>query len=419
MFPYSSDIEKSVLGCILLGKEEVLPKLNKADFHDPLCQAMYNAMATLFEQKKVIEPLIVADLLNGKDALEWVTGIMQVPTSSERVTAYIQELKNYTARREIIQNAQKAMKFAQDGGMDADELKAQALHLMDIDVSDGRKIDNGIQSIMATVMNDIETRYNTKDEERLFTGFYDIDNITAGLHPEEMTILAARPGVGKSAFAIQLMLNLGRKGNRCLFISREMSTVQIGKRILSNIAAIDGQKLRLCKSLKEEDFQKIGKAMNQIVTLPIEINGDMQTIQEIRAYCKELKAKSGLDVLIVDYLQLVRTLNKKESYRLEVNDISWSLKELSRELKIPVIPLSQLSRESMGACEPSLHHLKESGSLEQDADNVIFLHIPKDTDETQDWFDIKVIIGKQRNGATGHIWLRYYRKTFKFMNVAR
>ena len=418
MFPYSSDIEKNVLGCILLGKEEALPKLNKADFYDPLCQAIYQAMVTLFDQKKVIDPLTVSDVLNTKDGLELVTGIMLIPSTSERVTQYIAELKNYTARRDVIQAAQKAVKLAEDGGIDAKDLKAQTLHLMDINITTKRP-DNSIQSIMYNVMNDIETRYNAKDEERLFTGFYDLDRITAGLHPEEMTILAARPGIGKSAFAIQLMLNLGRKGNKCLFISREMSTIQIGKRILANISGLDGHVLRLCKKLTDEDFIKMGGAVNQITALPVEINGDIATIQEIRAYCKELKVKSGLDVLIVDYLQLVRTLTKKESFRLEINDISRQLKELSLELKIPVIPLSQLSRESVGACEPELHHLKESGSLEQDADNVIFLHIPKETDETQDYFDIKVIIGKQRNGPTGHIWLRYCRKTFKFMNVAR
>jgi replicative DNA helicase len=185
------------------------------------------------------------------------------------------------------------------------------------------------------------------------------------------------------------------------------------------MSQVDGQKLRLCKSLKDEDWSKIASNTGLISKLPIEINDTISTVQEIRAYCRELRNRNALDVLIIDYLQLMRTLKKCESRRVEVDDISRQLKEMSLEFHIPIIALSQLSRESVEYSEPELHHLKESGSLEQDADNVFFLHVPKDTDEFAESFDLKIIIGKQRNGATGFIFLRYFRKTFRFYNIAR
>ena len=198
-----------------------------------------------------------------------------------------------------------------------------------------------------------------------------------------------------------------------------MSQMQLVKRILANIAMVDGQKLRFCKSLTEEKKKKIGFAVSDICKLPIELNDKLATIQEIRAYCRELKNKDSIDLLIVDYLQLCRSLKKTENRRQEIEDISRQLKEISLEFSMPVVALSQLSRESVSAKEPELNHLRESGSLEQDADNVIFLHVPADTDETQDSFDIKVIVGKQRNGPTGYIFLRYFRRTFKLCNIGR
>lgn len=295
------------------------------------------------------------------------------------------------------------------------DIKSDALQaISEIEAKEADTKHFDIESIIVDTMNCIENDYKADDDGNLFTGLHDLDKITAGLHKEELTIVGARPGVGKTAYALQVMINMARKGNHCLFVSREMSTVQIAKRILSNISAVDGHKLRLCKTLLDDDWVKLGQAAGEISSLPVEINDRISTIQEIRAYCRTLKEKNKLDVLFVDYLGLLKTMKRCESRRQEIEDISRQLKEISMEFEIPVVALCQLNRDSAKSSkEPELHDLRESGSIEQDADNVILLHVPADTDETADSFDIKVIIAKQRNGATGGIYLRYVRKIFR------
>lgn len=420
MLPNNQDIEKSVLGCLMMEKQDYVIKLSELDFMGEVNRAIYKAIRELYDNKSVIDIITVSDAMNIDNSIGIVTDLNSYVASPENIEYYIGKLKTYTMRREVIKAALKAREMAESDKFDsAVELKNDVLQAFDIEVYDNNKTDSGLRAVMLKVLDDIEKKYNAKQEDKLFTGFYDLDKLIAGLHPEELTIIAARPGVGKTAFAIQLMLNMAKKGNKCLFVSREMSQMQIAKRILSNLAVVDGQKLRFCKYLTDEDWEKIGITTCEISELPIELNDKLATIQEIRAYCRELRNKGNLDLLIVDYLQLCRSLKKTENRRQEIEDISRQLKEISLEFSIPVIALSQLSRESVKSKEPELNHLRESGSIEQDADNVFFLHVPDGTDETQDYFDIKVLVSKQRNGPTGYIYLRYYRRTFKLCNMGR
>lgn len=416
--PYSTEIEKSVLGCILFDKKDMIARLDEKDFYNGLCQAVFKAMKSLYERNETVDIVTVSDALSDKlgNAYEYVSGIVLVPSNPQNFEYYLSQLKNYTTRREIIKAAYEAIKAAHESSLDAHDLKASVQQLMDVKTYETGGGNHTISSLMTRTMEDIENKFNAKDEEKLFTGFYDLDKITAGLHPEELTIIAARPGVGKTAFSLQILINLAHKRNSCLFVSREMSDIQLAKRLLSNIAVIDGHKLRFCKALTDSDWAKMGPAVEYISALPVEIN-DFSTVQEIRAYCRELKNKGNLDVLIVDYIGLVHTMKKCETRKLELGDISRQFKEISMEFRIPVVVLCQLNREVTKQNEPDLHNLSESGNIEQDADNVIFLHVPKDADETQDNFDIKIMLSKQRNGPTGHIWLKYYKKTFKFVNV--
>jgi replicative DNA helicase len=419
MLPHNPEIEKSVLGCLLMGKRDYILKLSVNDFINESHQKIFKTVYGLYMQNAAIDEITVSDALNIDNALETVINLESYVATPENVTHYINTLKTYTMRREIIKASIKAREIAESDKYEgASELKSDVLQAFDIEVHTTNKADNSLSAIIPAVMTDIDNKYNATDEDRLFTGFYDLDRITAGLHPEELTIVAARPGVGKTAYAIQMMLNMAKKGCKSLFVSREMSQMQIAKRILSNIAVVDGQKLRFCKSLTDTDWQKLSSSLDDLGRMAIELNDKLASIQEIRAYCRELKNKNALDVLIVDYLQLCRSSKKAESRRQEIEEISRQLKEISLEFSIPVIALSQLSREgSKAGREPELHDLRESGSIEQDADNVIFLHVPKDTDETAGSFDIKVIVAKQRNGPTGYIYLRYFRNTFKLCNL--
>jgi replicative DNA helicase len=419
MYPNSIELEKSVLGCLLLGKLDYIIKLSENDFLNEATKHIYNTMRHMYDKKQVIDPISVSDAIHIDNPLEYITNIITGTASPENISYYLERLKTYTIRRDALKAVEKVRTMALEGNIDSlAEFKSDIQQLFDFKI-DSKREDNRLSEIMLDVFSDIESKYNAKDEDKLFTGFYDLDKITAGLHPEELTLIAARPGVGKTAFALQLMINISRKGCKCLFVSREMSNIQIAKRVLANLAVVDGHKLRFCKSLTDTDWEKMADALIEINELPVEINDSLSSVQEIRAYCRELKNNDKIDLLIVDYLQLCKSLKKTENRRQEVEDISRQLKEMTLEFAIPIIALSQLSRESVSAGEPELHHLRESGSLEQDADNVIFLHVPKDTDETAEAFDIKVIVAKQRNGPVGYIFLKYFRRTFKLCNIKR
>lgn len=420
MYPNNIDLEKSVLGCLLLGKIDRVIELSENDFLNDVNRLVYKTIAYMYEQKQPVDVTTLADKLKKRitDSIKFINGLIEYVASPENVSHYIENLQMYTMRREVMKAADKAKDIALTGDFEnAIVLKNDVQQLFDIKTYNRNKDDYRIATILEKAMLDIEAKYHAVSENKLFTGFYDLDRITAGFHPEELTLIAARPGVGKTAYALQVMMNLARKSNNCLFVSREMSNMQIAKRLLANVSDVDGQKLRFCKSLQNEDWDKLDKANMEIGPLPIEINDRLSTIQEIRAYCRELKNDSRLDLLIVDYLQLCKSMKKAGSRREEIEDISRQLKEMSLEFGIPVVALSQLTRESVQTSEPELHHLRESGSLEQDADNVIFLHIPKDTDEHANVFEIKVIVAKQRNGPTGYIMLRYQRRTFKLCNL--
>ncbi|MDD5064989.1 MAG: DnaB-like helicase C-terminal domain-containing protein [Phycisphaerae bacterium] len=419
MYPNNTDLEKSVLGCLFSEKLDHIIELCENDFHNESNRLIFKTISYMYEKHMPVDEVTVSDKLKKRidNVLEYITSFQSFVSSPENIGHYMEFLKTYTMRREILKAAEKAKTVALDDNHEnALCLKNDVQQMFDIKTRDRQKNDGKINVIVGRAVRDMEIKSTEKNESKLFIGFYELDRITAGLHPEELTLIAARPGVGKTAFALQLMINLARKENCCLFVSREMSCMQIAKRLIANISDVDGQKLRYCKSLDVKDWGKIGEAQEFLEILPIEINDRLSTVQEIRAYCRELKNKGQLDLLIVDYLQLCKSLKKTENRRQEIEDISRQLKEMSSEFAIPVIALSQLSRESVTG-EPELHHLRESGSLEQDADNVIFLHIPKDTNEHADIFEIKVIVAKQRNGPTGYIMLRYYRRTFKLCNL--
>jgi replicative DNA helicase len=420
MYPNNADIEKSVLGCMLCGKLDSIIELSENDFFNEVNKLIYKAMVYMYNKKLPIDEITLSDTLKKRidNSLEYINSLITYVSSPENIGHYIESLQTYTMRREVLKAVEKARSAALDDTYEnAISLKNDIQQMFDIKAKQQNKNEGKIGRLVSVARRDMELKSMEKNESKLFTAFYDLDRIIAGLHPEELTLIAARPGIGKTAFALQLMINLAKKENQCLFVSREMSNMQIAKRLLANVSEVDGQKMRYCNSLETKDWKKIGEAEEFLSVLPIEINDKLSSVQEIRAYCRELKNKEQLDILIVDYLQLCKSLKKSENRRQEIEDISRQLKEISTEFGIPVIALSQLSRESVNSGEPELHHLRESGSLEQDADNVIFLHIPKDTNEQAQMFEIKVIVAKQRNGPTGYIMLRYYRRTFRLCNL--
>ena len=413
--PNNIEVEQYVIGSIMIDKQNEVYKITEDDFSSSTLKIIFRAIHKLFVNKKEIDFMTVTDLVEKEidDASNRLIRLVTMINTTAKFNSAFNILKKYSLKRQIIEKAHLLYELVESETDGILELKNEAMAIMDLNAYEEDKTDS-MFDITKNVEADIKKRREAKDDNKLFTGFYDLDGIMAGLHPEELTIIAARPAVGKTAFALQLMLNLASNDNYCYFVSREMSTLQLGKRLLSNVSGINGNKLRLCKGLTKEELGEIKSKSEYLSWLKLVLDDKTATIQAIRSKCRDLHNSNKLDVLIIDYLQLLKSSGRYSSRREEIESISRSLKEISMEFNIPVIALSQLSRASTDNNEPQLHHLRESGSLEQDADNVIFLHKPEDATEV-----IKLIIAKQRNGSTGFIHLINQKDTLKFTNASR
>ena len=419
ILPNSIEFERYIIGSLMIDKQNEVYKLTEDDFYNNTAKLIFNTIQKRFIDKTEINYMTVADSLDGEldDALIRVGELAGAIDTTARFNSAVHILKKYSLKRQIILKTNLLYELAESEIEDVMTLKNEAMAIMDLKTYEEEKTDTMLD-VANNVMADIEKRRKAKDDNKLFTGFCDLDSIMAGLHGEELTIIAARPAVGKTAFSLQLMRQLAEKENHCYFVSREMSKMQLGKRLLSNISGVDGNKLRLCKGLTDEDLFKIKQGKDVLSWLQLTLDDRTSTIQEIRSKCRELYNDEKLNILIIDYLQLLKSSGKHSSRREEIESISRSLKEISMEFKIPVVALSQLSRASTDDNEPALHHLRESGSLEQDADNVIMLHQSKNEDGSKK-DQLKLIIAKQRNGATGFINLNYSKNTLKFTSIHR
>ena len=428
--PQNLEAEQALLGAMLTDPEGVIPgarnTVSPADFlntfHAKVCESIYAD----FDANKVVDMIAIADKVKTlhKTALNEMGKLVEACMSPYNAKRYAELVVQASGRRDIIKQCQEAIdmayKRAQDdlGDINNDVLKA---------VNDGiRAAGSGKRSIEAAdivsrVYDQLNKGYNAADDTKLYTGLIDLDALTAGLHGQELTIVGARPGAGKSMFAVHLAQELARKKNKCLIVSREMSSESLVKRMISALSGINGQVLRQPKRLNDNGgWEKVGTAAAQVITDGIRIDDESATVQEVRALCRMLHDKGELDVLFVDYLTLMRTQRKCESRRVEVEDVTWQLKEISKEFDIPVVVLAQLNRASvLNDREPELSDLRETGAIEQDADNVLFLHIPKSTPLDQEIVEVKVIIAKQRNGPVGYVTLRQHKKLFRFMNAIR
>ena len=429
--PHNIEAEQSVLGSLLLDSTivpEITPILQPKDFYKESHKEIYESILEIYDKNEPIDLINLMDRLSIRKTLDQIGGITyltyltgSVPTI-HNAKIYAKIVQEKSIRREMIKITYDIQNDAYNNDFDnVIDFKNNSLQkISDINISDSNSKKNNIKKLVMKAIETIKTNMNRTEDNKLYTGFYDIDKIMAGLHGSELTILAARPSIGKTAFALQLMINLAKKGNYCLFVSREMSEEQLINRVLTNWNNIDGNKIRTCKSLTDIDINMMEKSADEIAQLPIEINDIIDSVQEIRAYCRELKGKNKLDILFIDYIGLLSTLKKCDSRRAEIEHISRQLKMMSKEFNIPVLALCQLNRDNAKSFrEPELFDLRESGSIEQDADNVMFLHVPEDTDMNAEKFNIKIIIGKQRNGATGFVYLQYIKKFMKFLNVSK
>jgi len=326
-----------------------------------------------------------------------------------------------TAGREIITIADEQTDSVESA---IDEAESLIFNI----ATEGKKETGGyISALLKPALDELEmARKSDGGIIGISSGFYQVDSITAGFKNTDLTIVAARPAMGKSAFAMQVALNSAKAGKKSAFFSLEMGGTQLVQRLLTQVADVDPQRARRGFT-DDEDWSRLTRAAGMLDALPLYIDDDFSmTPTELRAKCRRLKMKGGLDFVVVDYLQLM-TVNGETSREREVAKISRSLKGLAKELDIPVVALAQLNRgvESRGAnARPMLSDLRESGAIEQDADNVMFIHRPEyygvtmDHDTGRNLANIgEIIVAKQRSGPTGTAEL--YFKDGKFSNLDR
>lgn len=436
--PHSIEAEKSTLGSILMDQEsliKVVDIISPEDFYVPSHEIIFHAIMSLFNKRVNIDVITVSAFLQDHNQIENVGGaayltelVEEVPTSSH-IYQYAQIVQQKSTLRKLLKAGQSitALGFKEDTEIDA-LLEDAEKSLFTVSQTFVKDKFVHIQDVLSTTYEKIADLHDA-DAKQKFAGvpygFRDLDKITTGLHPSDLVILAARPSMGKTAFALNIAQNVAKKGKSVAIISLEMSKSQLVERLFCSLLEVDSWKIKTGK-LEEKDFARIGPIMDQLNSLNIFIDDSLgSSVVELRAKTRRLQMEHGLDLLVIDYLQLMSTGKGGFSTNRvqEISEISRSLKALARELNIPIIALSQLSRavEMRPNKEPVLSDLRESGAIEQDADLVFMLyrHDYYYDDDTDKKGILDVLIRKHRNGSLGQVELRFDKAKMKFYDVDR
>lgn len=421
--PHSLEAEESTLGALLLDKDAIIAVaqfLDPKDFYDERHKEIYECCLELYEERVPIDVLTVAERLKKKKVLKKIGGATylaeitnKVPTAAH-VEHYGRIVKESATKRSLMTAASRLVDLSLDEGLGAEELldKAES-EVFSLTQRHLSKTFTHVKDALAQSFDRLDELHKQGEGLRgVPTGFKDLDDTLAGMQPSNLLILAARPGIGKTSLALSMAQNLAVKYKRPVgFFSLEMSKEELVDRLLVSQADIDAWRLKTGK-LDEEDFTKLSNAMGELAEAPIFIDDTPAlSILEMRTKARRLQVEVGIDLLVVDYLQLARS-RQLENRVQEVSEISQGLKNLARELKIPVLAISQLSRavEQRGTRKPQLADLRESGSIEQDADVVMFIW-REDEDNSE---NVVLDIAKHRNGPLNSIKLFFKGDRIKF-----
>lgn len=437
--PQNIEAEQSVLGSILLDPEAIIPAMEYVeanDFYRRAHQLIFQSMIELNEKNEAIDVITIANNLESKDQLDDVGGTpylaelaTTVPTAAN-VEHYAKIVEERAILRNLIQTATEiASQGYQETGNIPNLLDEAERRILEVSEKKSRSGFVDIETVLRNTINNIDDLFQNDDDiTGVSTGYKMLDQMTAGLHEDELIILAARPGVGKTAFALNVAQNIGTKTDENVAIfSLEMGAEQLVNRMLCAEGTINATHLRTGQ-LTEEEFTKLFVAMGSLSKANIYID-DTPGIRtaEIRAKCRKLKQEKGsIGLIVIDYLQLIEGTGR-ESRQQEVSEISRQLKKLAKELSVPVVALSQLSRsvEQRQDKRPILSDLRESGSIEQDADIVAFLYREDyyrsedgEEEESADENVVEVILEKNRSGARGTVKLLFIKEYNKFSSLS-
>ncbi|WP_334330822.1 replicative DNA helicase [Candidatus Phytoplasma prunorum] len=423
--PFHFEAEQAILGIIFLNPKKmsfIYDVLNVEDFFEIKHKDIFQAMKNLFKEKKEIDYISVHSLLKEKNIsedkeedIDYLIDLVNLISDINNLETYIELIKEAALKRELIEvsaainakgyndeiDIQRYLDFAEEKIFSLSKKRKTNFFI---------EIGNLLKSIQEKTIN---TRNSDDRVIGLRTGFNSLDEITLGFKPEEFIVLASRPAMGKSAFVMNLALNMSRVNSTppgIAIFSLEMSNEQIGTRMLSFKTKIYHKKIQLSRGLSEHELNMINKTCDEISEYNIFFDDSSSVnISKIRQQCRQLKHENKLDFVIIDYLQLIHNSNQKNNRQEEISTISRNLKQMARELKIPVLALSQLSRdvEKREDKKPILSDLRDSGSIEQDADVVMFLYredyYVKDKNQfgKNDVVKVDLIISKNRQGIIG------------------
>lgn len=432
--PQNVDAEMSLIGAILIDEEvlaDVTEIVKSKDFYDKRHMTIYDAMVRLFEHHKPVDLLTLTDELKKKDQLEEVGGSKYlteltnyVPTAAHAAT-YAEMVAQKAIRRRLIKASTDIAELGYNEDSTVQELLEKAeTELFAVSDQSLKQDLVSVETILLESFDRLEELHRNKGALRgVKTGFRDLDTMTAGLQRSDLIILAARPAMGKTAFVTNLAYNVATLNKQSvLFFSLEMSKEQLIDRMLADVSGVDAWNIRT-GNLSDEDFSKLSEASGELAEAPLYIDDTPGlTVLEMRTKARRAAHNAPLGLVIVDYLQLMQaSLKRSDGNRVqEVSEISRGLKLLARELNVPVIALSQLSRtvESRTPQIPQLADLRESGSIEQDADIVTFIYREKYYNPETDRGDIAdLIIAKHRNGPVGKVELYFDPNRIRFMSL--
>jgi replicative DNA helicase len=436
--PHSLEAEKSTLGALLLDKDAIIKiadLIQAEDFYHEKHSIIFNAVMELFEKRTPIDVLTLTNLLEDKKQLDQIGGASyiaelasEVPTASH-IFQYATIVKQKSILRKLLKAGDTITGLGYKETEEIEDLLEEAEKAL-FKVSQTFIKDRfvHVKDILSQTYEKLADLHDPEGKEKyrgIPTGFKDLDNILSGLQPSDLIIIAARPSMGKTSFALNIAQNVAKQNKIVGIISLEMSKEQLVERMFCSLLSVDSWKMRTGK-LTDEDFARIGGVMDELNSMQIFIDDSIGgSISELRSKSRRLQMEHGLDLLIVDYMQLMSS--GKSSFGAanrvqEMSEISRAFKGLARELHIPVIALSQLSRavELRPSKIPQLSDLRESGAIEQDADVVMMLYREDYYEEDSDRAGITdVYIRKHRNGPTGRVELGFRKEQMKFISLEK
>lgn len=434
--PQNLEAEQSILGGILLENQAVnvvLESLETGDFYSEAHRKIFATVVELTERSEPVDLITLSSLLRDKKQLDAVGGaaylasLVDNVSSAANIAYYARIVKEKSVLRGLIGTATDILNKSYDIGADVDQVLDEAEHAI-FEISE-HKIRPTFYPLKGIIKDSFKTIERLFERKELITGvptgFERMDEITSGLQKSDLIIIAGRPSMGKTAFALNIAQYAAIEADTPVAVfSLEMAKEQLALRMLASEARVDSQRLRK-GFLGEMDWPKLTTAAGHLSEAPIFIDDTPAiSVLEMKAKARRLKADAGLGLIILDYLQLMRSGGYKESREQEISEISRSLKALAKELNVPVVALSQLNRkvEDRTNRRPQMADLRESGAIEQDADVIAFIYRDEVYNKSEDNPEkgiAEVIIGKQRNGPTGTIKLAFLEKYTRFENLAR